>query len=226
MVLDDRLIERIDAEAMEKVLRPEGRRRAESRGGSGRHGPRLRPALLFCHYPVRQSGPIQLCGRQRLRRRDGASYARSRHPGSGVAWGGIEDAGYLARNMASDTTLKRRFAGNLISARTALNALDAAVDGPMAMTGSCAIARVDWAMAKRELAALRAPLFSSIATDGRHGSRPKRPRCSKGSRGGPSRRSSTPWPTSWSRRSRACCACPQGGRSAPARWRKSAWIRS
>jgi len=166
MVLDDRLIERIDTEAMEKVLRPKvaGALNLEA----AVDGMDLDYVLLFSSATTLFGNPGQynyvaangfVEGMARRMRARGI-------PGLAAAWGGIEDAGYLARNMASDTTLKRRFAGNLISARTALNVLDAAVDGPMAMTGSCAIARVDWAMAKRELAALRAPLFSSIATDG------------------------------------------------------------
>ena len=166
MVLDDRLIERVDAEALEKVLRPkvDGAVNLEA----AIDGLDLDYVLLFSSATTLFGNP----GQYNYVAANGFVEGMARHmrargiPGLAAAWGGIEDAGYLARNMASDTTLKRRFAGNLIPAQTALNVLDAAVDGPMAMTGSCAIARVDWSMAKRELAALRAPLFSSIATDG------------------------------------------------------------
>ena len=40
-------------------------------------------------------------------------------PALAVAWGGIEDAGYLSRNIAADINLKKRFSSSLISAQTA-----------------------------------------------------------------------------------------------------------
>lgn len=85
-------------------------------------------------------------------------------PALAVAWGGIGDAGYLARNIAGDVNLKKRFASSLISATTALDGLDWAFDAAgEQVTACCAIARIDWTMARRELAVVRAPTFDAIA---------------------------------------------------------------
>src|SRR4029079_12460225 len=45
-------------------------------------------------------------------------------PAVAVCWGGIEEAGYLSRHIASTTNLKKRFASSLIAAQTALDGLD------------------------------------------------------------------------------------------------------
>ena len=80
-----------------------------------------------------------------------------------VAWGGIEDAGYLSRNIETDVNLKKRFAGSLIAARVALDGLDWMWDRQQRQkTAVCAIARIDWAVAKRELAAVRSPAFNRV----------------------------------------------------------------
>jgi acyl carrier protein len=51
----------------------------------------------------------------------------------------------------------------MISARTALDALDLACDANgRLLTAFLSIARIDWAMAKRELAVARAPMFASV----------------------------------------------------------------
>src|SRR5262249_51331506 len=86
-------------------------------------------------------------------------------PALAVAWGGIEDAGYLSRHIGTDVNLKRRFAANLIAARTALNGLDWAFDqmGHL-LVPVAAIAGIAWATAKRELAATRTPMFGSVGT--------------------------------------------------------------
>ncbi len=86
-------------------------------------------------------------------------------PALAVAWGAIEDAGYLARHIEANAGLKRRFGSTLMPSRTALNGLDWAFDAEgNQLADVCAIARVDWAMAKRELAAVRAPTFNSVDT--------------------------------------------------------------
>jgi hypothetical protein len=77
--------------------------------------------------------------------------------------GGIADAGLLSRNIAADINLKKRFASSLISAQTALDGLDWTHDAVgRQTTAGCAIARIDWTMAKRELAAVRTPTFGAI----------------------------------------------------------------
>jgi len=95
-----------------------------------------------------------------------ARRARSKGiPALAIAWGGIADVGYLSQHMRLNAGLKRRFAGSLVGAREALNALDWAYDAGGRLSTAClAIARVDWTAASRELSALRAPTFSGIAS--------------------------------------------------------------
>ncbi len=81
-----------------------------------------------------------------------------------VAWGGIEDAA-TSREMSPPTSISR--SGPLrasISARDRARRprLDPRRPGPSDRRAGCAIARIDWAMAKRELAAVRTPTFGAI----------------------------------------------------------------
>jgi phthiocerol/phenolphthiocerol synthesis type-I polyketide synthase C len=85
-------------------------------------------------------------------------------PALAVSWGGIGDAGYLARNISADVNLKKRFSSSLISAAMALDGLDWAFDDAgKQTTASFAVARIDWSVARRELAAVRTPTFDAIA---------------------------------------------------------------
>jgi acyl carrier protein len=55
----------------------------------------------------------------------------------------------------------------LVAARSALDALDLAFDAEARpLTAFLSIARIDWALAKRELAATRAPMFSAVIPGG------------------------------------------------------------
>jgi len=163
MVLDDRLIEGQDRESIDAVLRP--------KVSGALNLERLAPQLPL-DYLLFYSSATTLFGNpgqfnyvaanayiEGLARR-----MRSRGlPALAVAWGGIEDAGYLSRHIGADINLKRRFAANLISARTALDGLDWVFDqDSRQLTTVAAIARIDWATAKRELAATRTPLFGSV----------------------------------------------------------------
>ena len=84
-------------------------------------------------------------------------------PALAIAWGGIEDAGYLARNINTNASLKKSFSSSVVKARTALDALDLAFDPHgRPTTAFLSIAQIDWAIAKRELAVTRAPMFSAV----------------------------------------------------------------
>jgi NADPH:quinone reductase-like Zn-dependent oxidoreductase/acyl carrier protein len=165
MVLDDRLIEGQDRESIETVLRP--------KVAGALNLERLAPQLKL-DYLLFYSSATTLFGNpgqfnyvaanayiEGLARR-----MRARgQPALAIAWGGIEDAGYLSRHIGADVNLKRRFAANLISARTALDGLDWVFDQEnRQLTAVAAIARIDWGAAKRELAATRTPLFGSVGT--------------------------------------------------------------
>jgi len=163
MVIEDRLIEGTDQESIELALQPKvaGALNLEE----------LAPDLQL-DYLLFYSSATTLFGNpgqynyvaanafmEGLARR-----MRSKgQPAVAVSWGGIEDAGYLSRHIASNANLKKRFAANLITAQMALDGLDWLHDDTgKATTASCAIARIDWMMAKRELAATRTPTFSVV----------------------------------------------------------------
>jgi NADPH:quinone reductase-like Zn-dependent oxidoreductase/acyl carrier protein/SAM-dependent methyltransferase len=163
MVLEDRLIENLDQEAIETVLAP--------KVGGGLNLERLSRKmkldylLLFSSATTFLGNPGQfnyvaanayLEGLARKAQQAGV-------PAVAVAWGAIEDTGYLARNIQNNASLRKRFASSLVSARNALNGLDLAFDANGKPTISAlSIAQVDWSMVKRELAVGRAPFFSAV----------------------------------------------------------------
>lgn len=167
MVLDDRLIQGTDRESIEAVLRP----KASGALNLERLADRLELdyLLLFSSATTLFGNPGQfnyVAGNAYV---EGvARRLRARGlPALAVAWGAIEDAGYLARHIEANASLKRRFASTLMPARMALNGLDWAFDADgRQIADVCAIARVDWTMAKRELAAVRAPTFNAIDAGG------------------------------------------------------------
>lgn len=163
MVLDDRLVAGVDRASIGSVLDP--------KVAGALHLERLAPGLDL-DYLLLFSSATTLFGNPGQYSYVAANafvegVARRMHarglPALAVAWGAIEDAGYLSRNIESDANLKRRFATSLLPAKTALNGLDWVFgqDGRQRTT-VCAIARIDWSMATRELAATRAPTFDAV----------------------------------------------------------------
>lgn len=160
MVLDDRLIDGMEQESIEKVVQPKV---------AGALNLERLTRDFDLDYLLLYSSATTLFGNpgqynyvaanafvEGLARRMSANGL----PALAVAWGGIEDAGYLSRNIEADSNLKKRFAANLIPARTALDGLDRVFDRDgKSMTAVCSIARIDWGVAKRELAATRSPTF-------------------------------------------------------------------
>lgn len=86
-------------------------------------------------------------------------------PAVAIAWGAIGDAGYLARNLATNEMLATRLGKQTLTARAALEGLglvlDAAPDEAV-----LAFARIDWAAARRELPIMATPLATEVATSG------------------------------------------------------------
>jgi len=165
MVLDDRLIQGIDRESIEAVLRPKASGALHIEQIAGNLA--LDYLLLFSSATTLFGNPGQFNyvaanayveGVARRLRAKGL-------PALAVAWGAIEDVGYLARHIEANAGLKRRFGSTLMPSRTALDGLDWAFDAEgNQIADVCAIAKVDWAMAKRELAAVRAPTFNAVDT--------------------------------------------------------------
>jgi acyl transferase domain-containing protein/acyl carrier protein len=89
--------------------------------------------------------------------------ARRRHaeglPALAVAWGPIEDAGYLAQRPDMREALARRLGAKPIPAAEALAALPALLASGLPVVG---YAEARWGEAQRFLPALAAPLFSEI----------------------------------------------------------------
>lgn len=172
MVIDDRLIDGVDRDSLEMVMQPKIQGALNLQQFAAELD--LDYLLLFSSATTLFGNPGQFnyvaanAFLEGLARR----MMRSGVPTLAVAWGGIEDVGYLARNIAANANLKKRFSGNLISARTALDCLDWAYDGEGRQTTAvCSIAKIDWPMAKRELATARTATFSLVggAPGSRHG---------------------------------------------------------
>jgi len=163
MVLDDRLIESLDRDALDKVLPPKIAGAANLVAAAGDLA--LDYLLLYSSATTLLGNPGQLNYVAANGFVEGlACQARRRGvPALAVAWGGIADAGYLSRNIARVASLRKRFAASLIDARTALDALDGAIDGAGRPVAGCvAIARIDWSAPRRELAVVRAPMFAGV----------------------------------------------------------------
>ncbi|MBR2819936.1 MAG: SDR family NAD(P)-dependent oxidoreductase [Reyranella sp.] len=169
MVLDDRLIDGMDQEAITRVLQPKmgGGLNLEALAAELKTaGQRLDYLLLFSSATTLLGNPGQFNYVAANGFLEGlARQAQDKHglPALAVAWGGIEDTGYLARNITANTSLKKRFASSLIASRPALDALDLAFDAAgKPATAFLSIGRIDWSMAKRELAVTRAPMFGAV----------------------------------------------------------------
>jgi len=168
MVLDDRLIDGMDQEAIIKVLQPKMGGALNLEGLASEleaSGQKLDYLLLYSSATTLLGNPGQFNYVAANGFLEGLARRAQRHglPALAVAWGGIEDTGYLARNISANTSLKKRFASSLIASRPALDALDLAFDaeGRPAMA-FLSIGRIDWGMAKRELAVTRAPMFGAV----------------------------------------------------------------
>ena len=83
-------------------------------------------------------------------------------PALTVAWGPIEDTGYLAERPETRDALARRLGAKPMSSAQALAGLSAISDSGLAMA---AFAETSWSEARRYLPILAAPLFGEIRAD-------------------------------------------------------------
>jgi NAD(P)-dependent dehydrogenase (short-subunit alcohol dehydrogenase family)/acyl carrier protein len=83
-------------------------------------------------------------------------------PALAIAWGPIEDAGYLAERPETRDALARRLGAKPIPAAQALEGLPAMIAGGLPMV---AFAETNWKEARRFLPILATPLFSQIHTN-------------------------------------------------------------
>src|SRR5204863_3029945 len=83
-------------------------------------------------------------------------------PGLAVAWGPIEDAGYLAERRDTRDALARRLGAKPIPAAQALAGLPAIDQSGLAAVG---FAETNWNEARRFLPILAAPFFAEVRSD-------------------------------------------------------------
>jgi len=83
-------------------------------------------------------------------------------PALAIAWGPIEDAGYLAERRDTREALSRRLGAKPIAAMQALSALPDIIASGLA---SAAFAETSWNEARRFLPILAAPLFDEVRAD-------------------------------------------------------------
>ena len=84
-------------------------------------------------------------------------------PALAVAWGPIEDAGYLAERSDTRDALARRLGAKPMPAAQALSGLPAIEDSGLATAG---FAETNWNEARRFLPILAAPFFAEVRGDG------------------------------------------------------------
>ena len=84
-------------------------------------------------------------------------------PALAIAWGAISDAGYLARTAGANDMLATRLGKQSLSASAALSVLGMALDAGAPLP-VLAIAQIDWAAARRELAIMDTPFASLVGS--------------------------------------------------------------
>jgi len=168
MVLDDGLIANLDRERVNAVLQP----KVDGAANLDRltRGANLDYFVLFSSATTLVGNPGQasyVAANAYLE-----SLARTRRalglPALAVAWGAIEDVGYLARQANVREKLSRRLGHAGIIARDALEALArllAETGGGRRGPASLAVAPIDWATGHRELRWLNSPAYTQVIAD-------------------------------------------------------------
>jgi acyl transferase domain-containing protein/NADPH:quinone reductase-like Zn-dependent oxidoreductase/short-subunit dehydrogenase/acyl carrier protein len=168
MVLDDGLIENLTSDRTEAVLRP----KIDGAANLDRltRETALDYFVLFSSATTVIGNPGQanyvaanayLESLARMRRADGL-------PALAVAWGAIEDAGYLARKSDVRDKLARRLGQAGLSAQEALEALGRLLvetDGGKREAGTLVVAPIDWPLASRELKVVGSPVYAQVVAE-------------------------------------------------------------
>lgn len=158
-MVDDQLTADIDAFDIEQVLRPK-LHGAVALDELTRDDP-IELFLMFSSATTILGAPAQ--GAYVAANMALEALARQRHaqgrPALAVAWGPIEDAGYLAQRPEMRERLARRLGAIPITAAQALAALPAMLATGLPVVGC---AEANWGEAKRLLPVLAHPLFSEV----------------------------------------------------------------
>jgi NADPH:quinone reductase-like Zn-dependent oxidoreductase/predicted TPR repeat methyltransferase len=168
MVLEDAVIANLDAEKLERVLRPKvaGAEYLDQLSRSSE----LDYFVLFSSATTAIGNPGQasyvaangyLEGLARRRRRAGL-------PALAIAWGAIEDVGILTRARAARESLAARAGVKGMKAREALDLMGRALttSGVSEDDAVIVIAPIDWAAARERLPVLRSPTYANLARNG------------------------------------------------------------
>jgi NAD(P)-dependent dehydrogenase (short-subunit alcohol dehydrogenase family)/acyl carrier protein len=168
MVLDDSMIANLDAEKMQKVLRPKvvGAENLDrlSRGLSLDYFVLFSSATTFVGNPGQGAYVAANAYLEALARRRKAE----RLPALAIAWGAIANTGVLARNRGLMEALSSRIGVKPIVPETALDLMADAIEnqGESPDDAVIAIAPMDWAAAKGRLAVLKSPTYSLVVPEG------------------------------------------------------------
>lgn len=164
MVLDDALIQNLDADRIAAVLAPKV---------AGAENLDRATQSIALDFFVLYSSATTLVGNPGQANYVAANayleaLARRRraagHPGLAVAWGAIADAGYLARNMEVSNLLARKLGRHALSAAEAVAGLGEliSVAETDAETAAIGFGRIDWSAARKDLALVSTPIASGI----------------------------------------------------------------
>jgi acyl transferase domain-containing protein/NADPH:quinone reductase-like Zn-dependent oxidoreductase/acyl carrier protein len=167
MVLDDSIIANLDAEKLQKVLRPKvlGAENLDrlSRSSDLGYFVLFSSATTFVGNPgqgayVAANAYLEALARRR--RSEGL-------PALALAWGAIANTGVLARNRGLMEALSSRIGVKPIAPDTALDLMADALEeqGPSPDDAVIAIAPMDWAAAKGRLAVLKSPTYSAVVPE-------------------------------------------------------------
>lgn len=159
MVLDDALVNNIDADRMRKVLDP------KILGAWNLHSLTVDMPLEYFVLYSSVTTTIGNLGQANYVAANGAleSIAAMRHavglPATCIGWGPIGDAGYLTRNQAVKDNLESRLGAEPLSASAALDMLDQLLSGPAVTT---TVANFDWPTLARLLPSSKLPRFEML----------------------------------------------------------------
>ncbi len=167
MVLDDALARDLDRSRIEKVLKPKVAGAANLDQLTRRFD--LDCFVLFSSVAalignVGQANYVAanafLEGLARRRRAEGL-------PALAVGFGAISDVGYLARNADVNAALSQRLGRSALSSSEALEGLEALLSCDPRDVSKAVFdyARVDWAMARKELSVVKSALFDELQLD-------------------------------------------------------------
>jgi NADPH:quinone reductase-like Zn-dependent oxidoreductase/acyl carrier protein len=167
MVLDDSMIANLDAEKLQKVLRPKvlGAENLDrlTRGLDLAYFVLFSSATTFVGNPGQGAYVAANAYLEALARRRKAEGL----PALALAWGAIANTGVLARNRGLMEALSSRIGVKPIAPDTALDLMKDALEeqGATPDEAVIALAPMDWAAAKGRLAVLKSPTYSAVVPE-------------------------------------------------------------